>query len=217
MTSAELYQWIADPSLLNKETLAELKQLTVEFPYFHAVRMLYLKNLAVLNDVRLDKELKRMAVFIPDRRKLFRLIDSRLARSKKKPAAHSSIPVVAADYAGWLEQNAMDLPVEDGQKTVLDSIIENIESENSQKARMTGEKNTLKDAENADKSETDAADRKTLDDSYFTETLARVYISQKKYDKALEIIRVLSLKYPEKNIYFADQIRYLEKIININK
>ena len=49
-----------------------------------------------------------------------------------------------------------------------------------------------------------------------TETLARIYIKQGKYDKALEIIRRLSLKYPKKNRYFADQIRYLEKIIANN-
>ena len=53
----------------------------------------------------------------------------------------------------------------------------------------------------------------TLDESYFTETLAKIYIKQRKYSRALEIIRSLYLKYPEKNIYFADQIRFLEKLI----
>ena len=53
----------------------------------------------------------------------------------------------------------------------------------------------------------------TLDESYFTETLAKIYIKQHKYSRALEIIRSLYLKYPEKNIYFADQIRFLEKLI----
>ena len=52
-----------------------------------------------------------------------------------------------------------------------------------------------------------------LDESYFTETLAKIYIKQRKYSRALEIIRSLYLKYPEKNIYFADQIRFLEKLI----
>ena len=33
------------------------------------------------------------------------------------------------------------------------------------------------------------------------------------YEKALQIIQNLNLKYPEKNIYFADQIRFLEKLI----
>ena len=52
-----------------------------------------------------------------------------------------------------------------------------------------------------------------LDDSYFTETLAKIYVKQHRYDKALEIIKKLSLNYPKKNAYFADQIRFLEKLI----
>ena len=57
------------------------------------------------------------------------------------------------------------------------------------------------------------SDEELLDESYFTETLAKIYIKQHKYSRALEIIRSLYLKYPEKNIYFADQIRFLEKLI----
>ena len=53
---------------------------------------------------------------------------------------------------------------------------------------------------------------------FFTETLARIYIKQGRYSKALEIIRRLSLENPKKNAYFADQIRFLEKlIVNSNK
>ena len=55
------------------------------------------------------------------------------------------------------------------------------------------------------------------DTSYFTETLAHVYIRQKRYAKALEIIRSLSEKHPEKDIYFTDQIRFLEKLIEHDK
>ena len=55
------------------------------------------------------------------------------------------------------------------------------------------------------------------DESYFTETLAKIYIKQGRYTKAMEIIRRLSLKYPKKNRYFADQIRFLEKLIINNK
>ena len=51
------------------------------------------------------------------------------------------------------------------------------------------------------------------EDTYFTETLAKIYIKQRRYSKALEIIKKLSLKYPKKNVYFADQIRFLEKLI----
>ena len=52
-----------------------------------------------------------------------------------------------------------------------------------------------------------------LDESYFTETLAKIYVKQQRYSKALEIIRKLNLNYPKKNAYFADQIRFLEKLI----
>ena len=56
------------------------------------------------------------------------------------------------------------------------------------------------------------------EEEYFTETLARIYIKQGRYQKALDIIERLSTNYPNKNTYFSDQIRFLEKlIINSNK
>lgn len=51
------------------------------------------------------------------------------------------------------------------------------------------------------------------DDSLLSESLAKIYIKQHRYDKAFEIISGLSLKYPEKSIYFADQLRFLQKLI----
>lgn len=46
-----------------------------------------------------------------------------------------------------------------------------------------------------------------------TESLAKIYIKQRRFEKALEIIQSLSLNFPEKSIYFADQIRFLKKLI----
>jgi hypothetical protein len=51
------------------------------------------------------------------------------------------------------------------------------------------------------------------EDLFFTETLAKIYIKQQKYEKAYKIIKHLSLNYPKKNIYFADQLSFLEKLI----
>ncbi|PHS10938.1 MAG: hypothetical protein COA88_01225 [Kordia sp.] len=45
-----------------------------------------------------------------------------------------------------------------------------------------------------------------------TETLAKVYLEQKNYKKAIQAYRILSLKYPEKNSFFADRIADLEQI-----
>ena len=50
-------------------------------------------------------------------------------------------------------------------------------------------------------------------DEFLTETFAGIYIKQGRYLKALEIIKRLNLNFPKKNAYFADQIRFLEKLI----
>ncbi len=47
-----------------------------------------------------------------------------------------------------------------------------------------------------------------------TETLAKVYLEQKKYKKAIQAYKIMSLKYPEKSGFFADQIR---KVKNLKK
>ena len=75
MKAADLYRLMESPALLTEDTLQQLKQIVDEFPYFQIARMLYLKNLAVLNDIRFGAELKKMAIYVPDRRKLFTLIE----------------------------------------------------------------------------------------------------------------------------------------------
>ena len=49
-------------------------------------------------------------------------------------------------------------------------------------------------------------------DALMTETLARVYLEQKSYKKARLAYRILSLKYPEKSGFFADQIRAIQEL-----
>lgn len=49
-------------------------------------------------------------------------------------------------------------------------------------------------------------------ESLMTETLARVYLEQKNYKKARIAYRILSLKYPEKSGFFADQIRAIQEL-----
>nr|WP_294936787.1 tetratricopeptide repeat protein [uncultured Flavobacterium sp.] len=50
-------------------------------------------------------------------------------------------------------------------------------------------------------------EKSTQDNSYLmTETLAKVYLEQKKYQKAIQAYEILILKYPEKSSFFADRI-----------
>jgi hypothetical protein len=49
-------------------------------------------------------------------------------------------------------------------------------------------------------------------EGYMTETLARIYLEQKNYDKAIQSYKILSLKYPEKSGFFADQIKAIKQL-----
>lgn len=47
----------------------------------------------------------------------------------------------------------------------------------------------------------------------FTETLARIYIKQGKYERAYQIIDRLYKQHPQKSAFYVDQLRFLEKLM----
>ena len=137
------------------------------------------------------------------------------AASQGKPKRKPTPADAAIDYVAYLieseegsEQEQTAAPEMRGQD-LIDSFI------NHDKGRiiLNEEPEYLPQVDDATEN-----DQNVTDEGYFTETLARIYIKQGRYSKALEIIQRLSLVYPKKNAYFADQIRFLEKlIINSNK
>lgn len=50
-------------------------------------------------------------------------------------------------------------------------------------------------------------------DGLLSESLAKIYIKTHRYEQAYEILNGLSLRFPEKSSYFADQLRFLRKLI----
>ena len=51
-------------------------------------------------------------------------------------------------------------------------------------------------------------------DEFITETLSRIYLKQGHYQKAIDSFKRLSLKFPEKSVYFAQQIEEIKKLLN---
>lgn len=46
-----------------------------------------------------------------------------------------------------------------------------------------------------------------------TETLAKMYLKQKKYDDAKRAFKILILNYPEKKSLFANEIKKINKLL----
>ena len=57
-----------------------------------------------------------------------------------------------------------------------------------------------------------AAEQTLPQEELMTETLAKILMAQHKYNKALQAYKILSLKYPEKNTFFASQIKEIKRL-----
>ncbi|MDH6312297.1 hypothetical protein M2137_001067 [Parabacteroides sp. PFB2-10] len=246
MKTEDIYRFMQDASPLSETTLAEWKAIIEDFPWFQTARALYLKNLAMTEDIRFGQELQRMSVYLPDRKKLFlyiegerygllpqaayqpedkgddfSLIDSFLSSFEQQSDRQKSTllfqPSVSSDYVFWAMTEEGMLKEVSGAKPLqhqelIDSFIREEETRETNRRFLPEEPDKEEADQPVDPAENGEGDE-VLDDSYFTETLARIYVKQKRYEKALQIIKTLRLNYPEKSIYFADQIRFLEKLI----
>ena len=146
------------------------------------------------------------------------LIDSFLESlpQEKKPKKNVKADATV-DYMEYLlqteeEENRQQETAANAPKPMLgDNLIDNFLNQ-QEEGRIT-----LQDVPEQELQKPELISETSADTEIFTEALARIYIKQGKFERAIEIIRRLSLKYPKKNRYFADQIRFLEKLIINNK
>ena len=80
--------------------------------------------------------------------------------------------------------------------------------------KFINEKPKIKTLKNSTQQQTLPQEESKPSNSLMTETLAKVYLQQKNYKKAIQAYKILILKNPEKSGFFADQIRAVEKLIN---
>ena len=226
----------------DSELLAELID---KYPFCQSLQLLYTVSLANIHSVKFHEQLLKAAASMPDRLKLcqlvshgefewitllneiegnrvkekdgiiddFVLIDRYLDNLGETPIDAlpydiTSIPVssYALDALDDEESNGAD-----EQDDIINSFIE---------AEQKGELFVPKAlaTEDADYEEDDVlALKKIREKAFLSESLAKIYVKQHKYEQAIAIFSSLNLKYSKKYTYFADQIRYLETVLSYLK
>jgi len=200
MQTEIFFNLLNNQHLLNGETASELKLLTEKYPFFNLAWMLYLKNLKQIESPEYHVVLKKVAVHLPDRKLLYNFLNTEPQKKSDKAEYGNS--------ANLLEE----FESETGEGTG-NSLIDNfLMSEPGSIRRILGDDNNVGNEKRIDIIEKSDEENEEL----ITETLASIYLQQKNYEKALAAYKKLSLKYPEKSIYFATQIEEIEKLKNTN-
>ena len=216
-----------DPN--NKDHLSQFEELMKIYPNFHLLRVYYLKALQKQEVLSFDKNLSHTSIATYDRELLYQFIESDLNPKKinqKNRKVQSGKPKKNVSKNIIKEKN----------------IVQNIKNENpspktlkfSEWASYLNSKKTsskknnlhnfqliddfLKTTErripNKNLKNNEDLSEKSWSPNYelMTETLAKVFVKQKKFKKAIEAYQILGLKYPEKNSLFANQIKEIKKL-----
>lgn len=185
MNRSELLEYIKHPERLNEKSLEDLRRLVQEHPYFQTAVLLYLRNLKNIGDLSYTAELKRTALLVADRTRLEEVMEGKFEELEEM-------------------EESEELESSGTPKLQHQDLIDRFITENP-RIKPVGS-DTLTDTTVI------VAEDENVTDSIFTESLAKIYIKQKQYSKAIRIFEKLNLKYPEKSSYFADQIKTLQKL-----
>ena len=229
MNKANYIQILKNPSSIQQENTSELKTIIDEFPYFQSARALYLKGLKNNNSFKYNNELKTTAAYTTDRTILFNLITSEVFKEEKtitqKPIIKETQQNTRKEVIKLKEELSIGKPLTFSQNETLSfnqwlklSVIKPINRTNE--ISKTTKKSSIIDKFIATNPKIPKIKNEAIyevkinkneqPNSLMTETLAKVYLEQKKYGNAIKAYQILSLKYPEKSGFFADQIKRIQ-------
>ena len=131
-------------------------------------------------------------------------------KEKRKPTPADA----AVDYVSYLIETEGEEKHEEGSRTL--SLIEDFMDDGGFKLPKIDAADDYQPTYTPQLDEAGGKEDQTENSGIFTETLARIYIKQGKYQRALDIIQRLHANHPGKSAYYADQMRFLEKLIRNN-
>jgi hypothetical protein len=93
MDQSLLQDWIRNSGNMDRNSHRELKSLIDQYPYFQIAHLLLLKNLHDNQSIRFKEELRNSALYIPDRRQLFLLIQDQIKIQSRSENIEKTIVV----------------------------------------------------------------------------------------------------------------------------
>lgn len=114
MNVNDFYKYLINPQLLNKSTLDELNEVIERYPYFQLARMLYLKNLYLLNDDRYQQTLEKYSIYFSNRKALFDFIHD-------KKNTDNPLPTDITNASPNTQNNELENTTFDSSKTLVNS------------------------------------------------------------------------------------------------
>ena len=209
-----------------KDHLSQFEDLIKIYPNFHLLRVYYLKALQKQEFFSFDKNLSYTSIATYDRELLYKFIESDLI-SKKSVKAQRDKPRKNISKLNTKEKNAIQKIKSNDLSSKTLKFSEWATYLNSKKVLHKKNHNLdnfqliddfLKTTERRIpnknlKNNEDLSEKSwSPNDELMTETLAKVFVKQKKFKKAIEAYQILGLKYPEKNSLFANQIKEIKKL-----
>ena len=174
-----------------KQTL-ELKKILNSYPYFQSVSAYLLKSLKIQEKESYNELLPKTALLSYNRK----VLRDWLFASEEINIPNNS-KIEKYSFLDWFDIINDEVPKVEKKLDLIDEFIKNSPKIEFSKDEESGKEITI-DAK--------------IKDELITETLAKIYVTQKKFNKAIKAYDILSLKYPKKSSFFADQINYIKKL-----
>ena len=137
---------------------------------------------------------------------------------KRKPTPADA----AVDYVAYLMETETETEHEQPSRTIalIDDFIEEggfklhkDKEEDEEESEVMETKEEMEEKKETAEADTSEAQAASENGGIFTETLARIYIKQGKYERAYQIIDRLYKQHPQKSAFYVDQLRFLEKLM----